>query len=100
VRKADEFVFLEGLLFQCISPKIHPHWHWTPEIIPWTTADPPAKRKPKAITEGSMKATPTLLDQFVGAGNKRDKEVVDQPDVVMNEDGTMYAAEIQGDFEA
>ncbi|TFK40692.1 hypothetical protein BDQ12DRAFT_463535 [Crucibulum laeve] len=82
VRKADEFLFLE-------------------EIIPWTAPDPVAKRgKPKRGKGDGLQAAPTILDQFMfGAKSGGDKaigeeEVEDltQRDIVMNEDGTMYAA--------
>ena len=54
------------------------------EIMAWTSAEPPVKRakpKGKAVASG-----PTLLDSFVV------KAAVDTEDVIMNEDGTMYAA--------
>jgi len=67
VRKADEFLFLE-------------------EIMAWTSAEPPVKRaKPKG--KGVAASGPTLLDSFVV------KAAVDDEDVIMNEDGTMYAAD-------
>jgi len=66
VRKADEFLFLE-------------------EIMAWTSAEPPVKRaKPKG--KGVAASGPTLLDSFVV------NAAVDE-DVIMNEDGTMYAAD-------
>lgn len=55
------------------------------EIIAWTSAEPPVKRaKPKG--KGVAASGPTLLDSFVV------KAAVETEDVIMNEDGTMYAA--------
>ncbi|KAF8635851.1 hypothetical protein AX15_000043 [Amanita polypyramis BW_CC] len=74
VRKADEFLFLE-------------------ELIPWTTSDPPPKRKigkPRDAKEG-INAAPTLLDQFMKT-SKKDGEKAEDNSVVTNEDGTMYVA--------
>lgn len=54
------------------------------EIMAWTSTEPPAKRaKPKG--KGVAASGPTLLDSFV-------KAAVETDDVIMNEDGTMYAA--------
>ncbi|KAF8908995.1 histone-fold-containing protein [Gymnopilus junonius] len=73
VRRADEFLFLE-------------------DIMPWTSADPPAKRqKPVGKApggKGNDAAQTSLLDQFMV--NRKDTEE-DREDIVMNEDGTMYA---------
>jgi len=67
VRKADEFLFLK-------------------EIMAWTSAEPAVKRaKPKG--KGVAASGPTLLDSFVV------KAAVETEDVIMNEDGTMYAAD-------
>ncbi|KAJ6466488.1 hypothetical protein C8R45DRAFT_756155, partial [Mycena sanguinolenta] len=65
VRKADEFLFLE-------------------EIIPWMLPEAAPKRKVKAsnIPTGA----PTLLDQFVV---KPKDGAVEEPRIIMNEDGTM-----------
>ncbi|RDB17967.1 putative transcription factor C16C4.22 [Hypsizygus marmoreus] len=83
VRKVDEFLFLE-------------------EIIPWMASDPPARRKPQgAAGSGSLKAVPTLLDQFVVSSKRaEDMTIADQADIVMNEDGTMAAGgEMDDEFE-
>jgi DNA polymerase epsilon subunit 4 len=69
----------------------------TPEIIPWLASDPPAKRKPKGTA--GVKGAPTLLDQFVVSSKGGEQE--DGGDIVMNEDGTMFAAgeEMDDEFE-
>ncbi|KAG6887254.1 hypothetical protein C0992_013154 [Termitomyces sp. T32_za158] len=70
VRRVDEFLFLE-------------------EIIPWVSADPPAKRKPRNIETAGDKEQQSI-HQFVANTNRGDnKEVSEQTDIVMNEDGTM-----------
>ncbi|PFH53877.1 hypothetical protein AMATHDRAFT_136556 [Amanita thiersii Skay4041] len=51
VRKVDEFLFLE-------------------ELIPWTTADAPPKRKMKQNTNECTAAASTLLDEFVVMSKK------------------------------
>lgn len=58
------------------------------EIIPWLASDPPAKRKPKGAT--GVKGAPTLLDQFVVSSKGDEKN--GGGDIVMNDDGTMFAA--------
>lgn len=83
VRKADEFLFLEGV-FPVISD-YHNVDKYREEIMAWTSAEPPVKRaKPKG--KGVAASEPTLLDSFVA------KAAVETEDVIMNEDGTMYAA--------
>ena len=58
------------------------------EIMAWTSAEPPAKRaRPKE--KGVASSGPTLLDSFVVKAAVEPTE-----DVIMNEDGTMYAAGI------
>ena len=53
--------------------------------MPWTSTEPPVKReKPKG--KGVASSGPTLLDSFVV------KAAVETEDVIMNEDGTMYAS--------
>ncbi|KAG6903291.1 hypothetical protein C0995_000186 [Termitomyces sp. Mi166 len=71
VRRADEFLFLE-------------------EIVPWVSVDPPAKRKPRGIGTITDKEQQTM-HQFVVNSNRADDRngVSEQPDVIMNEDGTM-----------
>ena len=69
-----------------------------PEIISYPRAEPPTKRKPKALREEqSAPEGPTLLDKFM----KRTREDESQDDVVtgkssadivMDEDGIMYTA--------
>ena len=57
--------------------------------MPWTSAEPPVKRvklKGKGVAAGG----PTLLDSFVL------KAAVENEDVIMNEDGTMYATQYDG----
>lgn len=61
-----------------------------PEMIPWATSDPPAKRKPKAVT--GIKGAPTMLDQFVMTSKGDGGDLDEQGDIIMNEDGTMYVA--------
>jgi hypothetical protein len=83
VRKADEFLFLEGV-FSVISDS-HNVDEYRLEIMTWTSAEPPVKRaKPKG--KGVASSGPTLLDSFVV------RTAEESEDVVMNEDGTMYAA--------
>ena len=83
VRKADEFLFLEGM-FPVISDSNNVD-KYREEIMAWTSAEPPVKRaKPKG--KGVAASGPTLLDSFVV------KAAVETEDVIMNEDGTMYAA--------
>ncbi|KAG1902090.1 uncharacterized protein F5891DRAFT_1127743 [Suillus fuscotomentosus] len=67
VRRADEFMFLE-------------------EIIAFQRTEPPQKRKPKALQDAESQSEPTMLDKFVTRG-----EEITPADVVMDEDGTMYA---------
>ncbi|KAF8630911.1 hypothetical protein AX17_005269 [Amanita inopinata Kibby_2008] len=76
VRKADEFLFLE-------------------ELIPWTAADPPPKRKFGGDSRQGISAAPTLLDQFVISSKKESEK--SENEVVMNEDGTMF---VEGEGES
>ncbi|KAG6831954.1 hypothetical protein H0H92_006555 [Tricholoma furcatifolium] len=73
VRRVDEFLFLE-------------------EIIPWISADPPAKRKLREAAVGGLKGQPTM-DAFVVNQNEKSaaegSNVRDDDDIIMNEDGTM-----------
>jgi hypothetical protein len=81
VRKADEFLFLEGVssVFLIRTTLIK----YRAEIMPWTSAEPAVKRaKPKG--KGVVASGPTLLDSFVV------KADVETEDIIMNEDGTMY----------
>ena len=83
VRKADEFLFLKGM-YPAISDD-HNADKYREEIMAWTSAEPPAKRaKPKG--KGVAASEPTLLDSFVV------KAAVETEDIIMDEDGTMYAA--------
>lgn len=64
------------------------------DILSWTSADPPAKRqKPTEKSSSSGKKDSakggTLLDQFMANGRNAEE---DTDDVVMNEDGSMYAS--------
>ncbi|KIM43301.1 hypothetical protein M413DRAFT_444120 [Hebeloma cylindrosporum] len=73
VRKADEFMFLE-------------------EIMPWSIpAEAPAIKRSKPKGTASKASGLTMLDSFVGNKIGADNES-DGGDIVMNEDGTMYAA--------
>lgn len=79
VRKADEFLFLEGVssVFLIRTMLIK-----RAETMPWTSAEPAVKRaKPKG--KGVVASEPTLLDSFVV------KADVETEDIIMNEDGTM-----------
>lgn len=61
--------------------------------MPWTSADAPAKRtKPKAAVGGKT----TMLDQFVTKKTDGEEE---EGDVIMNEDGTMYAGNAEVEYE-
>ncbi|KDR82645.1 hypothetical protein GALMADRAFT_57722 [Galerina marginata CBS 339.88] len=55
------------------------------EVMPWTSTDAPAKR-PK--TKATDPKAPTLLDQFVVSKKSAEE---DAANVIMNDDGTMYA---------
>ena len=91
VRKADEFLFLEGV-FPGTSDN-HNVNKYREEIVAWTSAEPPVKRaKPKG--KGVAASGPTLLDSFV-AKAAVDEDVImnEDEDIIMNEDGTMYAAD-------
>jgi hypothetical protein len=64
------------------------------ELIPWLAPGPPPKRqigKPRD-EEGSVSGAPTMLDQFLKTGKKKDGES-EGNDIVTNEDGTMYVTE-------
>lgn len=54
------------------------------DIIPVTAEPPRRPRKRPGVSE------PTMLDQFMAGGAEEDEG--DGDDIVMNEDGTMYAA--------
>jgi len=60
--------------------------------MPWTTAEAPARRPPKAKTTTLKADGPTLLDQFVTS--KKDGDAEGNEDIVMNEDGTMVAGNL------
>ncbi|KAG1823412.1 uncharacterized protein BJ212DRAFT_1261703 [Suillus subaureus] len=73
VRRAEEFMFLE-------------------EIIAFQRTEPPQKRKPKALQNAESQSEPTMLDKFVTRGEEsQELDNTPPPDVVMDEDGTMYA---------
>ena len=82
VRRADEFLFLEGRL---CSNHIVSLTNMISEIMPWISTDPEAKR-PKPQPSGTMlKPSPTLLDRFVGSSGDQN----DDKDIVLHADGTM-----------
>lgn len=61
------------------------------DLIPWISSEPEKKRgKPVPPAPGVKSSGPTLLDQFVVSSKDR-KDGEEGMDVVMNEDGTMYA---------
>ncbi|KAG2136692.1 hypothetical protein DEU56DRAFT_737009 [Suillus clintonianus] len=73
VRRAEEFMFLE-------------------EIIAFHRTEPPQKRKPKALQNADSQSEPTMLDRFVTKGEEsQDLDNTHPADVVMDDDGTMYA---------
>ncbi|KAG2361823.1 hypothetical protein BDR07DRAFT_1408458 [Suillus spraguei] len=73
VRRAEEFMFLE-------------------EIIAFQRTEPPQKRKPKALQNAENQSESTMLDKFVSRGEEsQELDNTHPPDVVMDEDGTMYA---------
>ena len=82
VRKADEFSFLKGV-FPVVSDSLNVD-KYGEEIMAWTSAELPVKRA-KPMGKGVAASEPTLLDSFVV------KAAVETEDVIMNEDGTMYA---------
>ena len=93
VRKADEFLFLEGV-FPVISDNYNVDKN-REETLAWTSAEPPVKRaKPNLKGKGVVASGPTLLDSFVVKAPV-DEDVVmnEDEDIIMNEDGTMYAAD-------
>ncbi|KAL9711127.1 DNA-directed DNA polymerase epsilon, subunit C [Leucoagaricus gongylophorus] len=78
VRKADEFMFLEDILPYTTSPSV-------PEKKP---------KRPKSAPEaakGSVKHSELNLDKFIVSSKEKEAEEDNGTDVVMNEDGTMYA---------
>ncbi|KAG6333788.1 hypothetical protein ID866_5299 [Astraeus odoratus] len=71
VRRAEEFFFLDEI------------------ISSHQRGEPLAKRKPKALeAEQSTPDEPTVLDKFMKKPSREDEST----DVVMNEDGAMYAS--------
>ncbi|KAG2069125.1 hypothetical protein BDR04DRAFT_1205405 [Suillus decipiens] len=73
VRRAEEFMFLN-------------------EIIAFQRTEPPQKRKPKALQNAESQSEPTMLDKFITRGEEsQELDNTPPPDVVMDEDGTMYA---------
>ncbi|KAG6854677.1 hypothetical protein C0991_003325 [Blastosporella zonata] len=80
VRRADEFLFLE-------------------EIIPWMSADPPGKRKPRGAGAAAVERQPTMDHFVVNSNRAEDGDSAEQADIVMNEDGTMGGGGLEGDFE-
>ncbi|KAG6878095.1 hypothetical protein C0993_012422 [Termitomyces sp. T159_Od127] len=90
VRRADEFLFLEGESLHSFS-YIHLQLtgvDWV-EIIPWVSADPPAKRKLRNIETASDREQQSIHQFVVNTNRAEDKEVSEPADIVMNEDGTM-----------
>ncbi|OAX34296.1 hypothetical protein K503DRAFT_699010 [Rhizopogon vinicolor AM-OR11-026] len=74
VRRAEEFMFLE-------------------EIISFQRTEPPQKRKPKALQNVENQGESTMLDRFVTRAEE--SQDLDNPlpaEIVMDEDGAMYAA--------
>jgi DNA polymerase epsilon subunit 4 len=62
------------------------------EIIAFQRTEPPQKRKPKALQNAESQSEPTMLDKFVTRGEEsQGLDVTPPPDVIMDEDGTMYA---------
>lgn len=90
VRKADEFLFLEGEPSGSASYSLTLTF-WV-EITPWVEPNPPAKRKPKIYEhKESGPQGVTMMDQFVSAKDATEAE--ETPDygqeALVNEDGTM-----------
>jgi DNA polymerase epsilon subunit 4 len=54
--------------------------------------EPPQKRKPRALQNLESQGEPTMLDRFVT--REEESQDLDNPpaDIMMDEDGTMYAA--------
>ncbi|KAJ8586789.1 histone-fold-containing protein [Rhizopogon salebrosus TDB-379] len=74
VRRAEEFMFLD-------------------EIIAFQRTEPPQKRKPRALENEESQGEPTMLDRFVTRGEEsQDPDNPPPADIVMDEDGAMYAA--------
>jgi DNA polymerase epsilon subunit 4 len=94
VRKADEFLFLEGAFLSKSLVVLSSH-HFIPEIIPWTLPDAPVKRIVKASNVPT--GAPTMLDHFVMKPSDASGE---EPRIIVNEDGTMHVAdsEMADDF--
>jgi hypothetical protein len=84
VRRADEFLFLEGkpLFIDTMTDS-----EMAAEIVPWPDpSDVPARRKPgqKKTALISSDSAPTMLDSFLTNNNNESAT-----DIIENEDGTM-----------
>lgn len=69
------------------------------EIIPWVSADPPAKRKPRNIGTASDREQQLIHQFVVNSSRADDKEVSEQTDIVVNEDGTMGIQGVDSDLD-
>ena len=91
IRRADEFIFLEGALTS-FSSRIILLIRCHLEVIPLTGPDPPVRKRPKTVAEraqaGEQPQRRTILDHL-NAPNKVGTSNEDGPAVIMNEDGTM-----------
>jgi hypothetical protein len=87
VRKADEFMFLEGSTLTHISKlqRSHPL-----DIMPWTTSSAEPKRSKPTGSKAKTTEKPSgpTLDKFMKSNKEDDR--TGGTDVVMNEDGTMH----------
>jgi len=59
--------------------------------MPWSIVEAPAIKRSKPKAMASKSSGLTMLDSFVGNKPGADDEI-DGGDIVMNDDGTMYAA--------
>ena len=71
------------------------------DILPWTIPEAPVNKRPRIKAAGpALKAEATILDQFIVGKRSAESDEDGGDDVVMNEDGTMYAAGTAEDDES
>lgn len=93
MRRADEFLFLDGATISYSFAESMVSITFT-EIIPLQAPEPPAQRKPKALQEEEKEAERAAasgpLDRFITGGNGSKYRPADSTtNIVMNDDGTM-----------
>jgi hypothetical protein len=71
------------------------------EILPWTLPEASVNKRPRTKAAGpALKAEATIMDQFIVGKKGAESDENDEDDVIMNEDGTMYAAGTADDDES